>query len=200
MEWRHRQCDFHIFLAFLIIFSPRSYSGSCVPKSFCRLDGATEEETLEVPEPRGRTTVCLRNVPNNYTRQMLLELLEEHKLSGHFDFLYLPCDFHRHANLGYAFVNLVDEESVTLFWKAFDGFTEWALPTAKVGRVSFSGPHQGLLAHIERYRNSPVMHKCLDMKAKGNTTWTSRNTYRSIICVYINEYIYICYISMYFLL
>ena len=48
-----------------------------------------------------------------------------------------------------------------LFWNALDGFTGWALPTAKVGQVSFSGPHQGLLAHIERYRNSPVMHKTL---------------------------------------
>jgi len=119
----------------------------------------TEAEDTEIPEPRGRTTVCLRNVPNNYTRHMLLELLEEQGLSGHFDFLYLPCDFHRHANLGYAFVNLVDEASVLLFWNALDGFTGWALPTAKVGQVSFSGPHQGLLAHIERYRNSPVMHK-----------------------------------------
>lgn len=120
---------------------------------------AAESKDSEIPEPQGRTTVCLRNVPNNYTRQMLLELLEEQGLSGHFDFLYLPCDFHRHANLGYAFVNLVDEASVMLFWRILDGFTGWALPTAKVGKVSFSGPHQGLLAHIERYRNSPVMHK-----------------------------------------
>eukprot|EP00435_Cladocopium_sp_Y103_P020533 s363_g5.t1 len=117
---------------------------------------AEESEDSEIPEPQGRTTVCLRNVPNNYTRQMLLELLEEQGLSGHFDFLYLPCDFHRHANLGYAFVNLVDEASVMLFWRILDGFTGWALPTAKVGKVSFSGPHQGLLAHIERYRNSPL--------------------------------------------
>mmetsp|Transcript_82504 Transcript_82504/g.101210 ORF Transcript_82504/g.101210 Transcript_82504/m.101210 type:complete len:231 (-) Transcript_82504:175-867(-) len=120
---------------------------------------ASEAEDSDIPEPQGRTTVCLRNVPNNYTRQMLLELLEEQGLSGHFDFLYLPCDFHRHANLGYAFINLVDEASVTMFWSALDGFTGWSLPTAKVGKVSFSGPHQGLLAHIERYRNSPVMHK-----------------------------------------
>lgn len=130
------------------------------------LGEATEAEDSEVPEPRGRTTVCLRNVPNNYTRQMLLELLEEQGLLGHFDFLYLPCDFHRHANLGYAFVNLVDEASVKLFWGAFEGFTAWALPTAKVGRVSFSGPHQGLLAHIERYRNSPVMHKSVPEEYK----------------------------------
>eukprot|EP00490_Sorites_sp_Unknown_P014396 CAMPEP_0114653658 /NCGR_PEP_ID=MMETSP0191-20121206/9923_1 /TAXON_ID=126664 /ORGANISM="Sorites sp." /LENGTH=215 /DNA_ID=CAMNT_0001868811 /DNA_START=50 /DNA_END=697 /DNA_ORIENTATION=+ len=90
---------------------------------------ASEAEDSDIPEPQGRTTVCLRNVPNNYTRQMLLELLEEQGLSGHFDFLYLPCDFHRHANLGYAFINLVDEASVTMFWSALDGFTGWSLPT-----------------------------------------------------------------------
>ena len=29
----------------------------------------------------------------------------------------------------------------------------------QVCQVTWSGPHQGLDGHVERYRNSPVMHK-----------------------------------------
>ena len=101
----------------------------------------------------------LRNLPNNYTREMFLKMLDDHGLMGKYDFAYLPCDFYRDANLGYAFVNLVDGKAVDELWKIFHGFSDWALPTAKVCEVSWSGPHQGFKAHIERYRNSPVMHK-----------------------------------------
>ena len=106
-----------------------------------------------------RSTVMLRNLPNNYTREMFLEMLDEHGLKGRYDFAYLPCDFYRYANLGYAFVNMVDSKAVDELWKTFHGFSDWALPTAKVCEVSWSGPHQGFKAHVERYRNSPVMHK-----------------------------------------
>ncbi|CAE7362908.1 mei2, partial [Symbiodinium pilosum] len=90
-----------------------------------------------------------------------LELLDEHGMAGLYDFVYLPCDFYRDANLGYAFVNLVDRRAVDLVWKALDGFSEWRLPTAKVCQVRWSGPHQGFKAHVERYRNSPVMHRAV---------------------------------------
>ncbi|CAJ1439291.1 unnamed protein product [Effrenium voratum] len=109
--------------------------------------------------PAERTTVMLRNVPNNYTREMLLTLLDEQGLAGCYDFVYLPCDFYRAANLGYAFVNMVDGTAVDAVWKALDGFSEWSMPTSKVCQVGWSGPHQGFKAHIDRYRNSPVMHK-----------------------------------------
>eukprot|EP00440_Ansanella_granifera_P052560 gb/GFBE01056990.1/.p1 GENE.gb/GFBE01056990.1/~~gb/GFBE01056990.1/.p1 ORF type:complete len:404 (+),score=107.01 gb/GFBE01056990.1/:1-1212(+) len=104
------------------------------------------------------TTVMMRNLPNNYTREMLLEMLDGEGFFARYDFLYLPMDFDRHANLGYAFVNLVDGEAASDFWKVFDGFSRWMLPTSKVCQVSWSGPHQGRQAHVDRYKNSPVMH------------------------------------------
>lgn len=111
-----------------------------------------------VADPEGRTTVMLRNLPNNYTRDMLLELIDSLGFRGQYDFLYLPIDFQTQACLGYAFVNLVDPGVVPAFWRAFDGFSNWSLPSRKVCYISWSGPHQGLEAHIDRHRNSPVMH------------------------------------------
>ena len=46
-----------------------------------------------------RTTVMLRNVPNNYTREMFLALLDDNGFAGRYDFVYLPCDFRRQADL-----------------------------------------------------------------------------------------------------
>lgn len=105
-----------------------------------------------------RTTVMLRNVPNNYTRAMLFEMLDTEGFNGQYDFVYLPTDFKSRAGLGYAFVNLVDSSVVPRFWATFNGYSRWVLPTTKVCQVSWSKPYQGLHANVQRYRNSSVMH------------------------------------------
>lgn len=104
-------------------------------------------------------TVMLRNVPNNYTRSMLLKLIDSEGFAGEYDFIYLPMDFKSHASLGYAFVNLVSAEQAQRFFATFEGFSRWVVPSQKVCSVNWSHPYQGLEAHIERYRNSPVMHE-----------------------------------------
>jgi len=108
--------------------------------------------------PDFQTTVMLRNLPNNYTRRMLLELIDSEGFAGLYDFVYLPIDFNSQAGLGYAFVNLLSPLDAQRFWKHFDGFSRWVLPSDKVCLLNWSSPHQGLADHIERYRNSPVMH------------------------------------------
>jgi len=115
--------------------------------------------SASIVEEEQRTTVMLRNLPNNYTRDMLLELLDDQGFNGKYDFVYLPVDFKRMAGLGYAFVNMEKHEYAEEVWKHFDGFTGWTLSSPKVCQVAWGDPLQGLEAHIERYKNSPVMHE-----------------------------------------
>ena len=110
------------------------------PPEEARMDQDSKHATAE------NTTLILRNVPNNYSREMFLAMLDEHGFAGCYDFVYLPRDFQRKANLGYAFVNLVDGAAADALWRTFDGFSSWALPTAKVCQVSWSGLHQGFKA------------------------------------------------------
>jgi len=115
--------------------------------------------SARLSEESQRTTVMLRNLPNNYTRAILLRLLDSEGFAGKYDFVYLPIDFRTHAALGYAFVNLVSpEQAACLHWH-FDGFSKWMFPSSKRCSVSWSNPHQGLDSHIARYRNSPLMHE-----------------------------------------
>lgn len=104
------------------------------------------------------TTVMLRNLPNNITRQGLLELFNSMGFYGQYDFVYLPIDFSRRASRGYAFVNLASEQSAQSFFAAFQGFSRWTGESKKVCEVIWS-EEQGLDFLIERYRNSPLMHE-----------------------------------------
>lgn len=125
---------------------------------------AAPAPSLEVP-PSGDakvaaepTTVMLRNLPNGYARSQLLELLDKHNFFGKYDFVYLPMDFRNGVNLGYAFVNLLAHEDALALTSALQGFCGWHSDSSKVCEVSWAHPHQGLREHVERYRNSPVMH------------------------------------------
>lgn len=100
----------------------------------------------------------LRNMPNNYTRDMLLEFVDAMGFVNSYDFVYLPVDFKSQAGLGYAFINFISTAEAQRCFDCFEGFSDWAVPSEKVCTVTWGSPYQGLEAHIERYQNSPVMH------------------------------------------
>jgi len=105
------------------------------------------------------TTVMIRNMPNNYTRSMVLRMLENRGFCGEFDFLYLPIDHSSTACLGYVFINFTSHAAALRCFDVFSGFSDWNVPSRKVSGVSWSNPHQGLNVNIERYMNSPLMNK-----------------------------------------
>jgi hypothetical protein len=111
--------------------------------------------------PEWKTTVMIRNMPNNYTREMLLNLVDSMGFAGTYDFAYLPVDFQSQAGLGYAFLNFISVAEALRCFSHFEGFSDWEVPSEKVCTVTWSQPTQGLEAHIDRYRNSPVMHHSL---------------------------------------
>mmetsp|Transcript_53900 Transcript_53900/g.128370 ORF Transcript_53900/g.128370 Transcript_53900/m.128370 type:complete len:483 (+) Transcript_53900:156-1604(+) len=118
---------------------------------------ACKQPEVECPVEE-RTTVMLRNMPNNYNRKMLLQMMDREGFAGQYNFVYMPIDFKSRASLGYAFINLTSPEMARKFWAVFEGYSKWMLPSRKVSKVSWSSPHQGLQAHVDRYRNSPLMH------------------------------------------
>jgi|Transcript_20682 hypothetical protein len=105
------------------------------------------------------TTIILRNCPLECTRDMLLKILDDEGFRSGYDFIHLPIDFQTKVGLGYAIVNMVSPSVAMCAQQHFKGFCNWAFPCDNRVEVDWNRPHQGLKAHIDRYRNSPLMHE-----------------------------------------
>jgi hypothetical protein len=114
----------------------------------------------------GRTTVMMRNIPREYTRAILLELLDRHGFLGSYDLLYLPADFQTELNYGYVFINFTTTENVARFREHFTGFSDWAVSSDRACEVSWSDAAQGLDDNVRRFRNSPIMHESVEDRFK----------------------------------
>merc|ERR1719188_2567814 len=105
----------------------------------------------------------IRNVPNCYTQEDMLNELEDLGFAGKFDFVYLPVDKCSKASVGYAFANFVSATSAACFMEGSQGhrFTR----RGKTKEMVVSVAHlQGLAANLEHYesraRKSSKMAVC----------------------------------------
>eukprot|EP00397_Hematodinium_sp_SG-2012_P034763 GEMP01037312.1.p1 GENE.GEMP01037312.1~~GEMP01037312.1.p1 ORF type:complete len:429 (-),score=83.29 GEMP01037312.1:418-1704(-) len=119
---------------------------------------------IDVKLPKGCTTVMLRNIPNKYTRQMLIHILNK-RFAGQYDFMYLPIDFKNKCNVGYGFINFRTPETCHLFIRHFHGIeVRKSLPGFNSKKVCEVTPArvQGLIDNVRRLQNSPVMGQLKD--------------------------------------
>ncbi|CAE7253837.1 ML4 [Symbiodinium natans] len=112
----------------------------------------------------GFTTVMLRNIPNRYTRDMLVARLDK-GYKNLYDFVYLPIDFSSKCNVGYAFINFRTPSAAHRFHNEFHMTkTKQCLPgfsSSKVAEVSFARV-QGRDQNMENLRDEKFMEKLHD--------------------------------------
>jgi hypothetical protein len=102
-----------------------------------------------------RTTFMIRNIPNKYTQQMLIDMINETH-QGAYDFMYLRMDFKNKCNVGYAFINFIDPLSVISFALRVSG-KKWAMFNSdKVCEVRYA-TIQGKEALVQKFKDSCVM-------------------------------------------
>ncbi|XP_026432405.1 protein terminal ear1-like [Papaver somniferum] len=127
----------------------------------------TVEETSDANDQiDNNTTLMIRNIPSKYTRQMLTNLLEDHckeanemratdqseELSA-FDFLYLPIDFERGFNRGYAFVNMTNSTGAKRLRLFLNNYKWGVFQSKKICQVT-DAKYQGKEALVTHFLSS----------------------------------------------
>lgn len=113
-----------------------------------------------------RTTLMLKNLPNDYTRDHVVALLNKEGFKGLFNFVYMPVCLQSMVSFGYAFVNLVSFVVADQCWSRFQGFSKWDLDNSRKCEVCWSEVQQGLQGNVEHYRSSQIMHESVPELAK----------------------------------
>jgi hypothetical protein len=121
--------------------------------------GESNDDEAIMDHDEFRTTVMMRNIPNEHTRADLLGLIDQEGFHGLYDLVYMPVDFKTELNQGYAFINFTAAESAERFREHFMGFSDWLVPSEQICELCWSEQAQGIDLLIQRYRDSPVMHE-----------------------------------------
>lgn len=110
--------------------------------------------------PANCTTVMLRNIPNKYTQDMVVDRIHMDGFKGDLDFIYLPVDFKHKCNVGYVFVNFRSTEACERFANMYHrARTSYKLPGFRSKKICEVSParHQGCEENVRRLQHSPVM-------------------------------------------
>lgn len=99
-----------------------------------------KEPTKVVPEQilqSKRTTFMVKNIPNRYSKNMLMNEIKEN-FKDQFDFFYLQIDPKTLCNLGYAFINFKTPEGAQDFYYRWHGQHWEKFNSPKICEISYA--------------------------------------------------------------
>lgn len=83
----------------------------------------SQDEFLLIPEmieQDSRSTICIKNIPNKYTKELMVETIRQ-SFANSYDFFYMPIDPETGSNCGYAFINFYRRSTILPFYHCFHG-------------------------------------------------------------------------------
>lgn len=102
------------------------------------------------------TTLMIRNIPAEYTQDMMLQEVIKSLGGAELDFFYLPWDTQRNANAGYAFVNFCSPGEARKCIRVFTNHKFKKFQNQKLGKVS-PAHIQGLENNLLHFQDRAVV-------------------------------------------
>ena len=93
-----------------------------------------------------RTTIMIRNIPFKYTDEILNEALIE--FHGKYDCIFMPYDYERYGNKGYALINFVNPLHILYFYEKFNG-KKWMYFGNEICELNYA--HFQGVSEIQKY-------------------------------------------------
>eukprot|EP01105_Mastigella_eilhardi_P007312 TRINITY_DN187_c0_g1_i3.p1 TRINITY_DN187_c0_g1~~TRINITY_DN187_c0_g1_i3.p1 ORF type:complete len:752 (-),score=207.65 TRINITY_DN187_c0_g1_i3:121-2172(-) len=122
-------------------------------QDYDRLRFAIRIENGTIRDPR--TTLMIKNIPNKYTQKMLLDSINKNHAST-YDFFYLPIDFKNKCNVGYAFINMVDNSKIAPLFHEFSNRRWDKFNSEKICEIAYARI-QGLTQLVEHFKSSSLL-------------------------------------------
>ena len=107
-----------------------------------------------INEKDQRTTLMIKNIPRNIMQSFLMDIINK-KFGGMFNFFYLPIDFIKKENAGYAFINFKNSKNIVNFYIEFNE-KPWSFCPNRKCFISYARI-QGFRAITQHFSSSNIM-------------------------------------------
>ena len=120
-----------------------------------------------------RSTIMIKNIPNKFTREKLLDLINKN-FRGTYDLFIMPKDGKKNRNFGYAFVNFISSYSLPYFYFMFNGKKWIGTNSKKICEITYSKV-QGRNELISHYPNKVIFFNEIHNMKTGNKFFIPKN-------------------------